>query len=453
MKRQIWIGVAVVIVVAIGTLLVFRPWSSPESTSEQQTERAAVSVRTVEAERGSVRAWVFAEGTARSVQREYLTFENSGKIVYIATGPDGEELREGDPVTVGTVLARQDQRQYEAAVQTAQASVREARTQLVVAQTELEQARTEAELARATFARFETLLGQNSAAQQEYDEAKAQSAKADADVARAQSRIEAAESQIESAEAKVVQEQVDLEKTEIIAPIDGIVAYLNIEEGYYFTPSNIRTDEETAALQTVPVVVIDPTRFEVTVDIPSFDRQRVRAGQSVLIVKSAETVEEMVRATTRGDEPSGQIARLPETPVLGEVYSVNPAITPGARSVRLRVRTTQNGDRLEDGEFVTLWIATEERTDVVIAPLNVFIYRDNEPFVFVVDPTDRSAEQRSVTLGLQGLGVQEIVSGVSAGERLVTNGRFGLSDGARVRDIGISSGNTSKPTAEGTDND
>jgi hypothetical protein len=51
----------------------------------------------------------------------------------------------------------------------------------------------------------------------------------------------------------------------------------------------------------------------------------------------------------------------------------------------------------------------------------------------VVDRDYKTVELRRVTLGLYGFGVQQITSGVKAGEWLATTGRFQLSDGTRVR--------------------
>lgn len=428
---------AFVLVVALVALLWWLNRGSDSPPAEAQTpSRPAVSVRAVEARLGSVQAWVFAEGTVRSVRREYLTFENAGKVTFIAPGPDGGELRTGDPVTAGTVLAHQDQRPYRADLRSAESSMREAETQVEVAKAELRQARTDADLAEATFRRYAALLEKNSASQQEYDEAEAEAARAQAAIARAESQVGAARARVEVAATEVEQARVNLEETELRSPIDGVLAYLNIEEGYYFTPNLIRTDEESAALQSVPMVVIDPSRFEVTVSVPAFERRRIKQGQPALIATGEQAIETEVREDRHAPAPGGGSPPLEQhsgSAVHGEVFSLTPAISPGARAIRVKIRTDEEGGRLEDGMFVTVWIATEELEDVLLAPLEAFLYRDNEPYVFVVDRQTQSVELRSVTLGVQGFGVQQIVQGVDAGELLVTDGRFQLSDGVSVR--------------------
>ena len=240
-----------------------------------------------------------------------------------------------------------------------------------------------------------------------------------------------------------------MEKTELRSPIDGVVAYLNTKKGYYFMPSLVRTDDETAALQTVPMVVIDPAVFEVTVSVPAYERQRIKPGQTALIATSEQNIKAIVEgqqeaAGEKNDSASARVAQLPESPVQGEVFSVNPAISPGGRAIQVKIRTAEGARRLEDGMFVTVWIATEQRKNVVVAPMGVFTYQDNQPFVFVVDRKTSTAALQPVTLGLQGFGVQQILSGVEAGDLLVTDGRFQLSDGARIRLLSDAEGASSK---------
>ena len=71
-------------------------------------------VRVAVAESKPIRAWVFAEGAARSVRREYLTFNQSGRVETIADGPGGEPLRAGDPVKAGDLLTEPDTRTFAA---------------------------------------------------------------------------------------------------------------------------------------------------------------------------------------------------------------------------------------------------------------------------------------------------------------------------------------------------
>jgi multidrug efflux pump subunit AcrA (membrane-fusion protein) len=191
----------------------------------------------------------------------------------------------------------------------------------------------------------------------------------------------------------------------------------------------VRTDSEAAALQTVPMVIIDPSRYEVTINIPAYERGRIEVGQPALIEPDNKGLEAADLPIL--DAPSPEFI-TDQFPVRGEVFSINPAVNPGGRSIQIKIRTTAGAERLQDGMFVTAWIAAEQRDDVVVAPLNAFVYRDNRPFVYVVDPQTGAVAARAVKLGLGGFTQQEILTGVEVGEQLVTDGRFQLSDGVRV---------------------
>ena len=238
-----------------------------------------------------------------------------------------------------------------------------------------------------------------------------------------QSKQVAIETGIITAKANLEQTKVTLEETEIIAPIDGIIAYLNIEEGFYFTQNMVRTSNEIEALQSIPIVVMDTSVYEITVSIPAYQAGEIRVGQEAMLV------------------PGGTQATAPfnsqETwPITGTVFSVNPAIDPGGRSVQVEIRTKTGTDQLRDGTYVACWIETEKKANALIAPFNAFLFEESQPYAFVVDEQNQTVERRQVTFGIQGLNSREIATGIKAGERLITDGRYRLVDQAPIRVVG-----------------
>ncbi len=230
------------------------------------------------------------------------------------------------------------------------------------------------------------------------------------------------------------QANVYLENAEIRSPIDGIVAYMNIEEGFYFTQNMVKTSNESEALTSIPFVIIDPSQFEVIVDVPSFDAQRIEVGQKVIVLPGGtadQTVLGVLEGESLADRDPSEVAWQADA----EVYAVNPAINPGGRSVQVKIRTRGNVSKLRDGMFVTCWIATEESDEAIVAPLDAFLYQENGPFVFVYQPESQTVQRRIVTFGIRGLSRYEIASGVEADELLVTDGRYKLVDGTPVQTI------------------
>ena len=88
---------------------------------------------------------------------------------------------------------------------------------------------------------------------------------------------------------------------------------------------------------------------------------------------------------------------------------------------------------MSDGGYVTVWIETGRRSDVVTVPMESLIYRGETAYAFVVDPETFLVEQRMVSLGLTGDGGVEITAGLTEGDVVVTKGRYRLASGMRVR--------------------
>lgn len=82
-----------------------------------------------------------------------------------------------------------------------------------------------------------------------------------------------------------------------------------------------------------------------------------------------------------------------------------------------------------------MWIATEEKSEATVVPFNAFVFRDRQSYVFVVNESEGVVEQRAVQQGIEGLAKKEIVAGVKPGEKLVTEGKNRLVNGAPVEII------------------
>lgn len=357
-----------------------------DTAAKSQTPQATASVRIAAIEQGEVQRWIFGEGTARAVRREFLSFESPGRIAYV-----NPSLKEGDRVRKGQLIAYQA-KNVPAGDQPSglsHAAVREAQANL--------------ELTQKTFDRFARLLELGSASQQEYDEAQAQLKRA---------RVQYQNATLAAAESRIV------------APIDGVVARLNIEQGYYFSPQQVQTANEGAALSTVPVVIVDPAQYEVRVNLPSYAFGRVATGADVLMAQTGST-----GSTREGGPP-------PAAAIRGRIYAVSPSIDPETRTFSVRIRTVQGAGQIQDGEFMTAWIAGPTADDAAIVPINALRYENSKPFVFRLDQASNKVAKVPIRTGLEGLGGFEVLAGLKPGDLVVTDGRSRLADGDVVRLVG-----------------
>ncbi|WP_252106029.1 MULTISPECIES: efflux RND transporter periplasmic adaptor subunit [unclassified Halomonas] len=365
--------------------------STPPADEEAIQQAPAVSVRVEPAEVLALQGWTYSQGTARSLRREYLTFTEQGKVTFV-----DQDLRVGVPVSEGQLIAHQAPGRLEAELASARASLEEAEASL--------------SLARVTQDRYQTLVNQRSASAQELDEARVE--------------VQQALATRDSARAEIAQAEVMLEESRLVSPIDGVLARLNIEQGRYFMPNTVDSSTEQGALQTVPALVIDPSRFEVRVDLPSYNFNRVEVG---------------ARAVIGGRPPQKADSLDPETlgeSEIGEIHAISPSVDPQSRTFEVIIRTTSEHPRLQDGAFVAVWMAEPEKTEALSVPFNALRFLNDQAFVFVYDETSGRVEERSVQLGQQAGERREVLEGLTAGEQVVTEGRTRLNDGDRVTLIG-----------------
>lgn len=275
-------------------------------------------------------------------------------------------------------------------------------------------------MAEVKLNRVQELTRRGTVAREELEEAQAELNDAEAARTASRFRIETLQASITAAEAKLRQAQVALDETELVSPIHGVVAYLNVDQGYYFTQNLVRTTSEAEALQTIPAVIIDTSAYEVSVDVPAYEAARINVGQVALLVPGG------THATAPFDDGS-------TWPIRGEVFSVNPAVNPGGRSVQIEIRTTAGAEELRDGVYAACWIEVDHKPEAIVAPFEAFLFEENRPYAFVINEAEKTVQRRDITFGIQGLNRREILSGVAAGERLVTDGRYRLVEGAPVR--------------------
>ena len=458
-------------IVAIAGILFRQLQNNPQEIPTQTAEPARLSVRATEVKIQSLQKFVFGDGYVWAVRRKHLSFETSGTITYIKKN-NGRELREGDFVKAGDLLAKVDDRKQAAELAQAQAKTAEAETQSVTAQANISQAsasveqakadviRAQAEnesardayrLAASELKRREKLFAEGAISISDVDvyrnkakDAWAKVKATQAQVSAAQSRVKSANSQLESAKSQLestkatiasaragqIRSNVQMEDTVIQAPFNGIVAHMNIREGDYWTPQRVLiTVDYQSVVDSVPMIVIDPKAYEVRLKLPAFDGTLVRPGQSAYVVLD----KDMSAASTKGmsQQTLFRLARA-----RGRVFSVSPSISPGERAVEVVVRLNEGIRNVRDGERVSAWIAVEENPNALAVPPDAIIYRDQKPHVFVVDKEKQIVKLRSVEEGIRGISQQEIKSGVQPGELVVTEGRNRLVDGTPVEVVG-----------------
>src|SRR5437867_3805301 len=314
------------------------------------------------------------KGSIRSVVAATGVVKPAPGAELLVTAPQSARIlelpkTEGDQVRKGDLLAR-----FEIPALDAEAAGR---------QSDLSRAEARLENARAAATRIAGLFDRGIAARKEVEEARRELAEAEAGVSEAQSGRKAAD--------------LLARRETVRALFDGIVA------GRWHNPGDL-----VEAGSGDPILrVIDPARLQVEALVPLNELSRVAVGNPA-------------RVLPPGSYPPQQAA------VLSRPAAVDPSTA--AAAVRL---SFSNPTRLPAGTPVQVEILAEEHSDVLLVPSGAIVREGSDSFLFTVDAEGR-AHRRKVNVGITSGGQAEILSEVSAGERVIVRGQEGLPDGAAV---------------------
>ena len=444
-KKPLWPAVALAMLVVAGFVGVkaYRTLTAvpPSEETADTANQAQLPVRVLRAQKGPIQAWVFDEGSVWPVRRRILNFQASGDITYVAK-VDGVELREGDFVSRGQLLATIDARRQESSIDTAAADIQVSETQLnqsraslLQSQANLEKTKSDLALAETELQRYENLFAQGAVSESDrdsyvnrVDQAAAALKTAEQDVRSAEESIRSSEAGVNASVARLNQSAVDLEDTQLVSPLDGVVAYINIREGEYWSTQYLNSSSPQDLIESAPIVVVDPQSFEVEIELQANEAGEIRPGQRAYVVLE----EEVSALQAAGANSQGLLDIARQRGSGGRVFAVSPSQTPGSRGTEITIRGLETVGNLKVGGRVYVWIEVASDNDAVVLPLGALVSRNQQYYAFVVNEADSTVQQRRVTGGIEGLSGVEILSGVEPGELVVIEGQNRLVDGTPV---------------------
>ena len=304
-----------------------------------------------------------AVGTVRAQQMAQLSAQIVASVRKL-------NVAEGTKVHAGEVLVVLDSAQQQAGVESANAAIR-------AAQQEIAAADADASLAASTLKRYEFLQEKRSVSPHEMDEVQARAKAASA-------RRDMAHAQLAQAEAGLAQARTMQGYTQIRAPFDGVVTAKLADPGAMATAG-------------VPHLIVEDTRkFRLEVTVDEGRMADVKMGASVPVALDA----------------------LGDAELRGRVVQIVPAADPGSRSFLVKLELPPD-TRIRSGLFGRAMFAHGTRQATVL-PSAAVIQRGQLQAVYVVDDK-KIADLRYVTLGRNMGGKVEVLSGLTAGERIVSD--------------------------------
>jgi len=119
----------------------------------------------------------------------------------------------------------------------------------------------------------------------------------------------------------------------------------------------------------------------------------------------------------------------------GKISLVSPALDPGSTTVEVWVRIENPKGRLRPGTAVHVSIAGRTVPRAVVVPTEAIVVAASGKSTVLVVGADGVAHQTTVETGIADAGETQIVSGLSAGQQVVTTGAASLDDGTHVRAV------------------
>ena len=244
-KKWIWIGIGVVLVAAVVVANVVR--SSGGKVESVQLAKVRVE---------DVTSRVKAPGKIEPKTQVKISADVPGKVIHLA-------VEEGDPVRRGQLLLQLDDTQYRATWNQTRATLASARARLA-------DARASLKVAEDNYVRQRALFEQKLLSQAEWD-------RATASVESARSAAATAQEEIARGEAAMAGSVDNLNKCRFVAPFDGVVSALDVEQGEIVVTGTMNNPG------TQIMVVSDLSRMLVRADVDEADIVDIRVGQKAKI--------------------------------------------------------------------------------------------------------------------------------------------------------------------------
>lgn len=385
-KKNRWIWLAGIVIIALAALFFWYSHSGNNGGASQQAagqQKPGAGGRGGRGMRGPAPPVQAATATSESVPR-YLTglgTVTAANTVTVRSRVNGQlmaiHFQEGQQVKAGDLLAEIDPSEFKVALAQAQGQLAKDRATLANARRDL--------------ARYQQLAKTNLVSRQELD--------------TQQALVSETQGTIKADEAAVASAQLQLDWSRITAPIDGRVGLKQVDIGNQISSSD-----------TTGIVVLTQTHpIDVVFTLPEGDISSILEAQ-----KAGQTLSVAAWDRTNKQKLSD-----------GALLSLDNQIDATTGTIKLKARFANQDDRLFPNQFVNARMLVDTQHDAVVIPSAALQMGNEGHFVWVLGDGNR-VSKHLVTTGIQDSEKVVITGGLSAGDRVVTDGIDRLTEGATV---------------------
>ncbi len=372
-RGRTWVWVFVFVTLAVGAYWYFGAGKSPGAAKSFRSGAMgamAVPVKAAPVQSGRINFVLKAIGTVTAFNTVTVRSRVDGELQKILF-TDGQKVQEGD------LLAQIDPRTYQ--VQLEQALGQQSQNQAQLAN------------ARRDLQRYQQLYKQNSIAKQQVD----------TQAALVQQYLGSQKSD----QAAVDSARLQLSFTKITAPITGRLGLRKVDQGNLIAASNV--DGLVVITQTQPISVVFTLPQAQVPDVLA----QLRAGKTLSV--DLYDRDDLLKIAT------------------GELMSIDNQIDVATGTLKFKARFANEDEALFPNQFVNVRLNVSADDQAVVIPTIAVQQGSIGPFVYVVDDDNKVHIQRIVTGTIEGARVA-VKSGLSAGQRVVTEGVDRLREGALV---------------------
>lgn len=375
------------------------------SKAPARPPRPAIAVSVIPVKRTSVPYDIEANGIVTPMQTANVAPQVDGIIVDV-------DFSEGQEVTKGQVLFHLDPRPYQATYDQVAATLARDKATAAYAQSEFE--------------RYDALVKQGIVTREQADQLRANAQSAAATVQADQATLAAA--------------KFNLDNCIVRAPISGRTGSLLV-----------RTGNLVHAAGATPLVVINQVRpilvrFAVpATNLPQILHYGEQNGRPIALPVTAvpatgnapgPAADTSASMDAGGGKAAGrQAVAIAKTDADGDskggLSMIDNAVDTTTATVMLKASFPNRGGTLWPGQFVGTTLRLFVEDSVLVLPTQAVVTGQQGTYVYVIDSSN-TAQQRMVTVERTAAQLSVIASGVSEGERVVTDGQSRVTPGAQV---------------------
>lgn len=211
--------------------------------------------------------------------------------------------------------------------------------------------------------------------------------------------VDAQHSQLKTAQAQIAVVKTRIALRQISAPFTGQLGFRNISQG-----ALIRPGETITTLDDLTVIKLD-------FNVPATFLAHLKTNQTVI----------------------ARSAAYPTEKFTGKVSTIDTRVDPITRAITVRALINNQTQKLRPGMLLTIELIKNRQRTLMI-PEQALVPRKNKQYVYIIN-NNQQVEQQTIQIGRRRPGKVEVLSGLTAGTQVITDGTTRVRPGSFVKII------------------